>query len=652
MKIENAQINAFGNLENRQIDLSENINIIKGNNESGKSTFLKFIVDMFYGISKNKRGKEFSNYDRYKPWNSEEFSGKITYTLDDGKKYEVFRDFNKKNPKIYNEVGEDISKEFTIDKTNGSKFFIEQTKIEEDTFLSTFVSCQTEVKLEKQEQNVLVQKMANLAGTGEDNVSYKKALEKLSKKQIEEIGTIRTTGRPINIVKEEQFNLQDEIGELEEYKEKRYNIEENKNTLIKKIQENEKELEILKQINKLYEDKELEEQRLDLHQKLIEADEEKIKNLRQEKYKIESKYREIAEIISQKTENKTENRTEKNKQVLKNKRIIQLIIFFITIIIGVIFIKNTIISVLAFVTAIVDIILLIMSFTSRPKNEEQKQEKSEQQEKIDAQIQLVKNEIEKIDLQIEMLNKSKEEKNTEIQKQKQEINFNIQEKLRKVKETYKLEAVKLDGTILHKIENMQEELNKNKLELHALELDKNNIMPKIEKLVSMEEQLQELNEKEKTLNKQNEAIELAKEVLEVAYMKMKETVTPKFTENLSKNIKEISNGKYKKIKINDEEGIIVEKQNGEYISAEKLSIGTIEQLYLSLRFGAIKELSEESMPIILDEAFAYYDEERLKNILKYISKEYEDNQIIIFTCTNREIEILDKENIKYNLVNL
>ena len=191
MKIKNAQINAFGNLENKQIDLSENINIIKGNNESGKSTFLKFIVDMFYGISKNKRGKEFSDYDRYKPWNSEEFSGKITYILDDGKKYEVFRDFNKKNPKIYNEAGEDISKEFTIDKTNGNKFFVEQTKIEEDTFLSTFASYQNEVQLEKQEQNVLVQKLANLAGTGEDNVSYKKALEKLNKKQIEEIGRCR-----------------------------------------------------------------------------------------------------------------------------------------------------------------------------------------------------------------------------------------------------------------------------------------------------------------------------------------------------------------------------------------------------------------------------------------------------------------------------
>lgn len=65
-----------------------------------------------------------------------------------------------------------------------------------------------------------------------------------------------------------------------------------------------------------------------------------------------------------------------------------------------------------------------------------------------------------------------------------------------------------------------------------------------------------------------------------------------------------------------------------------------------------KELCKESMPIILDEAFAYYDEERLENILKYFDTECKDNQIIIFTCTNRERQILDKENINYNLINL
>ena len=648
MKIESTQINAFGNLENKQIDLSENINIIKGNNESGKSTFLKFIVDMFYGISKNKRGKEFSDYDRYKPWNSEEFSGKITYTLDNGKKYEVFRDFNKKNPKIYNEVGEDISKEFTIDKTNGSKFFVEQTKIEEDTFLSTFVSCQTEVKLEKQEQNILVQKLANLAGTGEDNVSYKKALEKLNKRQIEEIGTLRTTGRPMNIVKEEQFSLQDEIGELEEYKEERYTIEENKNNLEAKIQENEKKLEILKQINKIYEDKKLEEQKLEINQNLIKSYEEKVEKIEEEKDEIETKYKEITNIINE----KAEKEAKENKKSLNVKKIGTVILFVISIIIGIIFIKNTLVSVIAFVIGTISLITLIELLINKKKDNEFPKEESEQQIKIKERLQLAKNEMDKMQAQIEMLNKSKEEKFAEIEKQKQEINTNIQEKMNKLKEEHKLENIEFNCDISNKIENMKEELNKNKLELHSLELDKNNIMPKLERLASMEEQLQELNEKETMLNKQNSAIELAKEVLEIAYTKMKENVTPKFTENLSKNIEKISDGKYKKVKINDEEGIIVEKQNGEYISAEKLSVGTIEQLYLSLRFGAIKELSEESMPIILDEAFAYYDEERLKNIITYISKEYENNQIIIFTCTNREVEILDKENIKYNLVNL
>ena len=63
----------------------------------------------------------------------------------------------------------------------------------------------------------------------------------------------------------------------------------------------------------------------------------------------------------------------------------------------------------------------------------------------------------------------------------------------------------------------------------------------------------------------------------------------------------------------------------------------------------LKELSKEKMPIILDEAFAYFDNERLKNILEYISKEYPDNQVLIFTCSNREEEALKSLNIEYNL---
>lgn len=96
MKINHIKINAFGKVKNKEINLDDNLNIIYGKNEAGKSTILKFIINSFYGISKNKKGKEYSDYERYKPWDTEEFSGKIKYELDNKKKFELMRDFNKK----------------------------------------------------------------------------------------------------------------------------------------------------------------------------------------------------------------------------------------------------------------------------------------------------------------------------------------------------------------------------------------------------------------------------------------------------------------------------------------------------------------------------------------------------------------------------
>ena len=43
---------------------------------------------------------------------------------------------------------------------------------------------------------------------------------------------------------------------------------------------------------------------------------------------------------------------------------------------------------------------------------------------------------------------------------------------------------------------------------------------------------------------------------------------------------------------------------------------------------------------------------RLEVVSSYINDNYKNNQIIIFTCSNREKEILGKANIEYNLVRL
>lgn len=560
MKINKLQINAFGNIENKEIELSENINIVYGKNETGKSTLLKFIVDSLYGISKNKRGKEFSDYDRYKPWKTEEFSGKLTYTLDNGKKYEVFRDFNKKNPKIYDEELNDISKEFTIDKNNGNQFFTEQTKIDEATFISTLVSMQQEVRLGKQEQNTLLQKLANLAGTGEDNVSYKKAIEKINKRQVEEIGTIRSQGRPINIIKQEQFKLQDEIGELEEYKEKQYEIEEIKQQLEEKIKQDEEKLKLVKELKTIEETEKIEKQKIVLNENILNENNEKIEKLKLNRKQLENEINKI----------KVPNR--ENKKTNKSQNIIYIAIMIITVILAII-LKNNTIALIAMITIFIigALVLIISNIINIKKIAKQNKNIEKQISKANNEKQEIQINIDKINTQIDLLIKNSDEQAKAIKNAEDVLKKQIENERNQIKNKYKLEEINVNN-ISFELENIQNSINKNKLEIHSLEIDKTSILPKLEKLAQMEEELQELNEKEQNLLKLNSSMELAKQILEIAYTKMKENVTPKFTKNLSKNIEEISDGKYKNVRINDEEGIIVEKENGEYISSEKLSI--------------------------------------------------------------------------------
>ena len=175
---------------------------------------------MFYGASKNKNGKEISDFDKYKPWKTEEFSGKINYTLDNGEEYEVYREFKKKNPIIYNSNKEDISKSFKIDKTKGIEFFLEQTGIDEETFYNTAISEQEGIRLSKSSQASIIQKISNLISSGDDGISFKKSMDKINKMQNEEVGTERTSQRPINIIDSKIQKLMEQKLSLESYKER------------------------------------------------------------------------------------------------------------------------------------------------------------------------------------------------------------------------------------------------------------------------------------------------------------------------------------------------------------------------------------------------------------------------------------------------
>ena len=625
MKINNLKINSFGKIKNKEIELKDGINIFYGKNEAGKSTLLNFIYNSFYGISKNKKGRKLSDYEKYKPWQGEDFSGRIQYELDNKEKFEIYRDFNKKNPKIFNENSEDISKQFNIDKKTGNEFFYDQTKVDEDLFISTVGILQKETQLEANNQNYLVQKLANLVGTGEDNVSFKRAMDRINRRQLGEIGTDRSREKPINIITKNINELEEQKNNLENYQTKKYEITEEENKLLNNIEKLDNKNNYLKETKILLENQKIEKEKINIKENIKNENLEKIQKL--EKNLIEEKNKE----------------KEKNEKInLKNNKKLFLI-FIILIIINlllIIFLNNN------FKYIFLITVPVLLSFFIYLKNKSNKKINNNSNNKNNLEIKNLENQINLLKINNENLNNELKQLNN---------NFNLKNNLEieKIKNKYKnnysennLEEINIEN------EKIQNELNKNKIELHKLKLDRENIEPKLDELAKIEEQLIFNKNNKNNLEKLNTSIEMAKNTLEEAYIEMKENITPKFTNNLSQIISVITNNQYNKIKFNEENGIMVELKNGDYIQAHNLSTGTIEQLYLSLRISMIDELSEEKLPLFLDETFAYYDDERLTNILIFLLKEAQRRQIFLFTCSKREIDILNSLNCNFNLINI
>ena len=54
---------------------------------------------------------------------------------------------------------------------------------------------------------IIIQKISNLISSGDDNISYKKSIDKISKAQNEKVGSDRTAQRPINVLDVKIRNL-------------------------------------------------------------------------------------------------------------------------------------------------------------------------------------------------------------------------------------------------------------------------------------------------------------------------------------------------------------------------------------------------------------------------------------------------------------
>ena len=89
------------------------------------------------------------------------------------------------------------------------------------------------------------------------------------------------------------------------------------------------------------------------------------------------------------------------------------------------------------------------------------------------------------------------------------------------------------------------------------------------------------------------------------------------------------------------------------VPVEQVSSGTMDQIYLALRLAAARLLQGDGdqMPLIFDDSFVLYDDERLRTALKWLFQSW-PGQIIIFTCHQREAQMLTACQVPYGMVEM
>jgi uncharacterized protein YhaN len=86
------------------------------------------------------------------------------------------------------------------------------------------------------------------------------------------------------------------------------------------------------------------------------------------------------------------------------------------------------------------------------------------------------------------------------------------------------------------------------------------------------------------------------------------------------------------------------RQNEEVDVARALSDGTLDQLFLSLRLASIEQhlVAQEPMPLVLDDIFIHFDDQRTRAGLDVLAEFAQKTQVLLLTHHHRNVDLAGK----------
>jgi len=174
----------------------------------------------------------------------------------------------------------------------------------------------------------------------------------------------------------------------------------------------------------------------------------------------------------------------------------------------------------------------------------------------------------------------------------------------------------------------------------------------------LEDSIKSVTEQRAQLTRQRDEEALLFALIKVSEQRFRDQHQPDVVRRASAYLSQITGGRYSRIVMTeDQQGIrIYSPDAGEFIDPTKnrLSQGTSEQVFLSLRLGLVDHLDPEgeSLPLLLDETFVNWDHDRLVRGLAVLAQVASHRQLILFTCHPWMTKALDEAGCRYQLIDM
>lgn len=196
-----------------------------------------------------------------------------------------------------------------------------------------------------------------------------------------------------------------------------------------------------------------------------------------------------------------------------------------------------------------------------------------------------------------------------------------------------------------KLREIQKKLIEVEKDIKDSENKINNINSNYRKLSDIEEDIEIIKEQIEAQQKKVAAIDIAIDTLNSSFKEMQKDFGPIINDHVGEYLSILTEGKYKNVKVSENYSLHLRNNDGSLVEAEFLSNGTWDQIYFALRLAFIDLLfGDKVVPIILDEPFSQYDDDRMKRSLELLYKLRNKRQILLFSCQEREKKYLERYN--------